>query len=955
MSPTPSAHLTDIEAALGEHFQRLKATKRANGDATPLFAIEHGLDQGTVSSIGERLGSSLGHLGHMSPKHQLTWVVHAAERGYNFGGLEYWDSFAQSTPNWGQRGDRATLRAYFENFSKRYGGIEPSGGWARHYKYICWPIAHALLPRDLQVQLAHAIFRARYQLGVALAQTDEVLGRLVAYHAYYPTHRFALFLRDGRLVGWIVRMLLRGENESSGIEPKALTRIVEDLRSESHARTWLTESRGVYQQHSVRTNGGHLGMLSSPWFRRVEVPSWDSSSNSGKEPELEPRLTLIQTMTDVWKPIIAIPSFRHLAATHEQLLDHLTVNRVGVLCHGTQMGPASALLSPAGLERSIAFWPGERAPVLKFDRQLPLLDDVVHASCQLRPCGMWLFRVCRDGTARQIHGTMVRPGKKYVVVARDAAKLPSFGRSQQIQCEGVSAVAIEIPDPVSPALAIRLQQSGLSAAYSVTLAPVGAVPVGWSPQSLGEWLSKQTVCFKLKRDHQFAFYSIQIQGQAATCIPVGSESDQLILLDGLREGRHNITISTHAAPAQDGVAAKVLRAVTLPITIRPPRTWAPRQQPPQAMLVTCTPATPTFSEFVSGQTRIRIDGDLSRTVSVRLDLLNGSGKVIGVLPICKQRLPVTSGDLREAIGRALTADVEQLDFLSFDAAQIVIDGGDLGLRKIVLQEAVQPLRWRYVQGRSKAELKLIDDLEKSIVRVRFASFAQPHQWMTVPVHKAASGINIGANDGLYVASNADQESCVVVSGAVGKGFDLFRVNIKPVDLPRSIQDTLEVYRVWSMARACGLASRHRQRKVLQILQEHGFGLLVGRRWRELEKSLAAAPSEEDWERLEASAHWGTTYGILLSRAWMDSHSDNVSLEERFVRITTRLQLAEDSEVARCAWRLAGGIQGIGAEEAIDICRKYAGKLASSMRGARLLCLFTEKNRSVAVMEEVCKS
>jgi len=950
-----STRLADIEAQLEAHFLQLSEIKRRNGESPPLFAIEHGLDPETVASLGQRLGSSLGDVRGMSSKFQLTWVVHAAERGYNFGGLEYWDSFARSTPNWWKHGDKTTLRVFFQNFSKRFHGLEPSGDWARHYKYICWPIAHALLPRDLQVQLAQAIYRSHNHLYIALRQSDEVLGRLIAHHAYYPTHRFALFLRDDRLTGWIVRTLLRGDIERSGLEPKALSRIVEDLRSESHARAWLAESRGVYQQHSLRPYGGTLGMPSLPWLTDLGIPASTGTADPRQEPALEPHLSLVRAADDEWMPVVTIPTFMHLAADNEELLNHLETYRVGVPCHGSKMGPASALLSPAGLERSLTTWPSERTPLLRFDQALPVFDDIVKSSCQLRPASTWLFKVGSDGTARLVLNATVRPGERYVLVARDATKLPSPWKPQRIRCDGVSAAAITIPDPVSAAFQTRLQESGLSAAYSVTLAPIGAVPVGWSPQSLGEWLTTQTPCFLLKRDHEFSHYSVWVQGETSTCIPCGSKADQIISLSGLAEGRHSVVISTHANAPISGLSAKALRSVPLSIVVRQPRSWAPGRQPLQAMLVTCHPASPTFSEFISGRVSLRADGDPSRKATVRLDLLDGAGNVTSTIPICEQHLPIVGNELREAIGRTLNASNDDLDFLTFDAAQVVIDGGDLGLRKIVLQQAVQPLRWRYLQERLRAKVMLVDDLEGSVVRVRTAPFSRPAHWTSMQTHQATSGTDVAAREGLYVATNADQESCVVVSAAVTSGgFEVFRVRIQPDDLPRTIEETLETYRVWSSARVCGLVSRHRQRQVLQVLQSHGIGLIAGYRWRNLEQALGETPTEGDWEQMEASAHWGSNYGILLSRAWAESDRTGDGLEDRFVKITMSLRLADEAGIARCAWRLAGGFQGIACADASDACGRYARKLGSSMRGARLLHLFAERNRSVSAMEAACK-
>lgn len=957
MTQLPSTRLASIEAALQQHFEQLSHAKGRGADAAPLFAIEHGLDGETAASLGERLGSSLRDLGYMSPRHQLTWVVHAAERGYNFAGLEYWNSFARATPGWLAHGSRDTLRQYFETFSRRFQGVQPSGGWAHHYKYICWPIAHALLPRDLQVQLMQAVYRARYHLYIALRQPDEYLGDLVAHYAYYPTHRFVLFLRDRRLAGWIVRTLLRGDEIASGLEPGALTRIVKDLKSEGHARAWLTESRGVYQQHSLRPLGGHLGMPPSPWLTRLSGDGEAGVSGTRREPELEPRLSLIRTAADEWTPVITIPTFAHLATGNDELLEHLETNRVGVLCHGAKMGPATALLSPAGLERTMTTWPADRSCVVRFDRALPVVDDIVKMSCQLRPASLWLFRVGNDGRAAHVHGSAVRPGERYVIVVRDANKLPALWHPQRIACEGVSAAFVEIPDPVGAAFQSRLQQANLSAVYGVSISPIGAVPVGWSPQSLGEWLATQTPCLRLHRDHEFTHYSIGIEGEASTTIACGDHVDQIILLTGLREGRHDIVISTHVGDPMGGKGAKRMGIVKLALVIRQPASFAPGRQPLQAMLVTCAPTSPTFAEFISGRVSLRVDGDPTREVSVRLNLLDAAGDVISAIPICKQHLPIGVRDIREAVGRTLQYGSEEFDLLNFEAAQIMVEGGDLGLRRIVLQQVIQPLRWAYFQERGKSTLQLIDDLENSVVRMRTASFSRPAHWRVISSSQATGGIDVTAGEGLYVVTNAALEACVVVSPPrVGKGFELFRVDINPADLPDSLEETLETYRVWASARMCGLVSRYRQRQVLQVLQNHGIGLVAGRRWREQEQGLSASPTEDEWEALEAAVQWGTTYGILLSRVWANSDKTGDGLEDRFVKVTMQLRMAEDPAIALCAWRLSGGFHDLHPDDVRNACDRFSGTLGRAMRGARLLRLYADRGRVTPEVETTaCRS
>jgi hypothetical protein len=318
-------------------------------------------------------------------------------------------------------------------------------------------------------------------------------------------------------------------------------------------------------------------------------------------------------------------------------------------------------------------------------------------------------------------------------------------------------------------------------------------------------------------------------------------------------------------------------------------------------------------------------------------------------------LPIESSHLRNAIAHAFNGSNRELDFLSFEAAQIVIDGEDLGSRKIALQQAVPTLRWKYSQHKARADLVLVDDLESSPVRVRLASFSRPSHWSAVPIDQATQGLDILNNEGLYVATNADEEACAVVSPTVvGSGFEMFRVHIEPVDLPRGLEETLETFRLWSSARVCGLVSRHRQRHVLQALEAHGIGQITGHRWQESERALSVNPTQLEWERLEASAQWDSNYGVLLANAWANVERFGGDLEQQFVNITTKLHLVDQPEVAHCAWRMSGGFQGLTSRDVASVCRNYAGKLGSAMRGARLLRLFVERGRSVAAMEQACK-
>ena len=97
-----------------------------------------------------------------------------------------------------------------------YGGAEPRGRWANHFSIICWPITHAILPQDLQRELAHSLYRIRYDFDSALLANPVQLGRAIAQDAELVAgSRFRQFAEDQLLVGQIAASLLLEERDRS--------------------------------------------------------------------------------------------------------------------------------------------------------------------------------------------------------------------------------------------------------------------------------------------------------------------------------------------------------------------------------------------------------------------------------------------------------------------------------------------------------------------------------------------------------------------------------------------------------------------------------------------------------------------------------------------------------------------------------------------------------------------
>ena len=200
-----SESLDAWQTRLERHFAELAGARKAT--RLPVFALEHGLDADQIAEITKLLharlrdGASLG-------RHWLVWVVYATEQGYDYDGEEYWTSFEARTPQWHERGERRSLRDWFQKFHSAYNGVKPTGPWAEWFSIIAWPITHAILPRDLQHQLARALFDLRPQLLRLVDCSPDQVGRYVAAASHHATSRFRYFLEQEELAGRIVLALL---------------------------------------------------------------------------------------------------------------------------------------------------------------------------------------------------------------------------------------------------------------------------------------------------------------------------------------------------------------------------------------------------------------------------------------------------------------------------------------------------------------------------------------------------------------------------------------------------------------------------------------------------------------------------------------------------------------------------------------------------------------------------
>ena len=168
-----SSVLRDWHTRLDKHFTELHRLRQEVHNF-PIFALEHDLNNTELEQLATALRT---HISKNPPSrdHALAWIVYATEMGYQYSGYEYWQSFESNTPGWIENGDRNWIRDEFQWFQEKFDGAQPSGSWAEHRTIICWPITHAILPQDLQQQLARLLYESRNLFSAEVLESPEAL------------------------------------------------------------------------------------------------------------------------------------------------------------------------------------------------------------------------------------------------------------------------------------------------------------------------------------------------------------------------------------------------------------------------------------------------------------------------------------------------------------------------------------------------------------------------------------------------------------------------------------------------------------------------------------------------------------------------------------------------------------------------------------------------------------
>ena len=936
---------------LERHFKQLASARSNSG--FPLFALEHGLSEQEFEEIGALLRERLS-LGLRLEPHWLLWVIYATELGYDYDGDEYWDSFEQRTPRWRDRGSRTQLRTWFSRFRITYHGVKPSGTWAEWFSIIAWPITHAILPKYLQWQFAKTLYDLRYRLASLEALSPQAIGQLLASNAWEASSRFREFLQQEELAGRIVLALLtdREVEGQSPIYPPTLERLASDLEQVQSAREWLKETRRFVAD---RMKGA--GRVPGGTWSGADAGDSDTKDGEHAASHLRPTLVLRPSGRSTWSAVVEVPCFAGVARLHPEVRAFLVSTRCKITGTGDTWMPNGWLFSGAQ-RRILKSWPGAGVPLVKFERPNEVLDPLVDRETRLPRGPVWVCRIGTDGLAHEIAGRIVRPGRKYILLSEEELSCDhSLLAACGLNCDGICAALLSMPDALSSANIAELQGLGLQVARTVRIWPAGLSGRGWDGEGHSEWLTTETPCFAIVHDHPVDAYSLRLNNASETVIDAGQVgSPVFVRISQLPAGTHTLSVKARHDSRSSAIPYSPTAEGIVTLEVREPEPWIPGTTSHPGLAISVDPPDPSLDMFWDGDVGVSILGPSGRHVTCAITLATPSGKELLSEQIGTFELPVTSEEWLGKLSQFVSAESRAWTYLEAASGRFLIRADELGEYTLRLERDVKPVRWVCRGINHHTVARLIDDTGREDgATCRFFSLRRPAEPIALDIQAVLAGLEVSSPGGLFEARQGELTDTMIVSmPKIEGGFQglVMEPDLHDVDGDTvRVADILDLLRLWSEARLFGPLANMRRRRIVERLVNRLYSRLCGRRWSEAEATyLSKHQSEPELKQLERLVGGSPGFAVVLRRDCEKMEEGTGPGTQWYAEVAARYQVCSDKGLCEFALQLASHPHHL-----LLVPKPVLDRLLSDirdktvlLRGARLLALLSAtKNPGVA--------
>lgn len=829
--------LTDWQARLEAHFKNLRQQRPPYH---PIFGLEHPLNEDERNALSDELRI---HISKERPswEHRLAWMVYATELGYRYSGDEYWVTFESKTPNWVSLGERPWIRSCFDDFCQTYGAARPAGPWAENFSIICWPITHAILPVDLQRQLAHILYDVRYQFTDENLHKPQILGELIAALSWRESRRFQRLAQEPLFIGQIAAaLLLEGEEiASSLILPSTLRRISLDLDRERTSKGWL---------HQARQNAKKEIQLQTIGKGKTSPLTEDREKPPQKTFSLQPRILLSPYDEDSWEVKIELPDLSQFSAEYPKFQQVLATS----LCYvsgyrGRPLPPAYLMYGSQKVP--ITDWPSDGESILTFEPTIPELEHIFKSECGIRSSSSWLFKIASDGTAYQMSSSQVLAGHRYVLLSKDPHLLSATIEfpNANIKCSGIHGLLVDLPSVISPEILEALKKLGLVLAKKIRIWPSGLVPPRWDGEGYAECLSTEKLTIAIAADHPVGTYGVELDAEKFFMSPSSSGLPLFVEISDLEPGSHLLKITSADDDDDDSTSS----SGSLEIHVRKPRIWSPSLTNYGAFMVVVQPTIPSLEELWEGAAKVELFGPISKSVRWNISFYQ-KGKNIPSLSHepTQLNLPVYARDWSTQLLRLKETGKNHRQlwnaYNSAYSCKITFDAGELGRYVLPADRAFAPLRWGILRIRDQVFLKLIDDSDLrhplSVCHYDFKDPDVPHSCDAEPFF-SADGSHV--TSGLFVARSQASKTAILVPQEI-HAFQDFTLNPRFIYRDKNqgaLCELVSILSYWASASLSGsrLSSIFKN-QIVDSMTRRIIGFIAGNRWLRTERLVLDNPT-----------------------------------------------------------------------------------------------------------------
>ena len=809
-----SMDLDSWQERLESQFEDVTLAKLERPHEPVTFALEHGLNHDERAQLSESIHESLRQK-KIRQQHYLCWVAYAAEFGYRFSGNEYWYSFTKETPGWDNR-KRWFIKSCFKKFKEQYNGAEPKGPWAAHFNIICWPITHAILPADLQRQLAEILFRIRHTVVRDDISSPRQLGQIIAANSQGAISRFTELASEHELIGQIASALLLDDQSGEWIEASALQRITRDLSVEEQARSWL---------HDARRHVSHRAQVTG--LKGSEATQRRSAASP--RPRIRPKLTLRPEKDGAWRLVVEAPNFTPLVRHYSDVQPIL--QRAMVSLGGSERKYSGRALLHGSLTVPLAAWPIPTAPLIAVHPSHPDLDALLAHETAM-PAGPWLFRLNQDGIATEVRSKRISANAEYLLITDTEQQFP-LGERAEMSCAGAWAWLFSVSSLDDTAQV--LHEWGLSPARAISVRPSGLPSVTWDREGAAEWLSTNQPVVSLSANFAIARFEVQMDVGTevlnVTATPTGN-SLAYVVLPKLPAGTYLLHVTAY--PVDPNTRTE---EGDLEVSIRDP---SPGSDRAVALVVSQEPANATLEQLLEGEVSFHIHGPQTRSVSVSLRFLkNDRIRPIAARTIQSLALPVSPESFTHRLEGVLKKDDKLLlACIEADACELIIKCAGLGTSTHRFERPFTALRWGLLATRDGYSMTLFEDVENpeeiEITRYEFSTPLRARLLTARDLAKAAAG---KALPGMYVArSDHDISSSIVPLRTLDELRGVQPKFFRPERDLASVKRYLDTICLWHQVESRGnLFGRYAWRRSIRALVQQVVGLICGTPWYKAER------------------------------------------------------------------------------------------------------------------------